>query len=970
VAALDITAVGSPAWIAGTSAATVAPVHPSGIQSGDRLILIIHSKQTTAAGSTIATPSGWTLIDQRQVGSTAAPGNGAGSTRIAIFSKTAAGTEGGTTHATINVLNGNSSAACIQAWRAAGTGVTWSETYAGNANRTSAIANWGGNHNVAGLVWQAKDVGVITVSVADDTATPVGYTGLDGSPAVVFASGSKLPATDYSNTTGNDISGSAGYAVVTSSTGSTGPSIFNSGDSLATAETSGSILIRLRADGTPAPKTGSATGTWTFAGAATGYKLPKGSATGTFNFTGAAVGDAPASGVAYSDDFNRADGGLGANWNVHSTGPPTILSNEVVGGNASPVVQQWATPVNTGDQFSEFRIRGAIHCGVAVAMPQILTNADNTAATYYTLRQSTSGGPLRFFQKNATLASSTELANTGVSPAIGDIVRLEYDAGVLEAFVNGVSAGTHTPGSPITGQFYVGTQMATTTLNGLSAWDDWAGGDLSAPSGPPDGSATGTLTFTGAATGYKSPVGSATGTATFTGAATGQRTPKASATGTFTFTGAAVGDTPPHDGTTTGTFTFTGASTGYKLPKGSATGTLAYVGAAVGDVPPNDGIATGTFTFTGAGAGTRTPKASSTGTWSFTGAGVGSKPSKGSTTGQFTFAGAATGYKLPKGSSTGSLVYVGTTSAKTEHRGVGVGTFTFTGVAVSAAPKSGTGSGTWTFANTQAVGRRIAKASSTGTFQFIGSAAGDVPANSGQASGVWTFTGAAAGRKTQQGSASGSFSYAGAAVGDALPNRGTATGSWGYSGVAIGKRTPKASVTGTWTFTGAATGKEPAGGSATGSWSFTGAATGKKPSRGSVTGQFTFAAAATGFVAKRGAATGTWTYNSHAAGSNGAGGIASASWSFSGAAVGYKVPKGSLTGTWVYVSTTSAITIRRGTSTGLYTYTGASTGKKFPVGAVAGTWTYTGFARGGTAKDRRVRLGGTMVRVNRQVVMS
>lgn len=96
-------------------------------------------------------------------------------------------------------------------------------------------------------------------------------------------------------------------------------------------------------------------------------------------------------------------------------------------------------------------------------------------------------------------------------------------------------------------------------------------------------------------------------------------------------------------GTAAGTWTFSGAATGLKTSAfGTATGTWSYTGAAVGAAPISrvvsdwsspattspqaSGSATGSWSYTGVATGKRPPKATAVGTWLFTGVAVGLRP--------------------------------------------------------------------------------------------------------------------------------------------------------------------------------------------------------------------------------------------------------------------------------------------------------------------------------------------------------
>jgi hypothetical protein len=156
-----------------------------------------------------------------------------------------------------------------------------------------------------------------------------------------------------------------------------------------------------------------------------------------------------------------------------------------------------------------------------------------------------------------------------------------------------------------------------------------AGVEILAGSGGADpgaGSATGATTWTGSATGARSPVGTGAGSTGWTGAATGARSPAATgagatawsgaaagvrspvavALGAFVWAGSAVGAAPLVDGaagTASGATVWVGTAVGERAPKGVAVGAVEWVGAATGTTT-RTGAATGTTTWAGSAFGT------------------------------------------------------------------------------------------------------------------------------------------------------------------------------------------------------------------------------------------------------------------------------------------------------------------------------------------------------------------------------
>ena len=77
---------------------------------------------------------------------------------------------------------------------------------------------------------------------------------------------------------------------------------------------------------------------------------------GSANVTNVAVSCAASSGTSASDDFNRADGGLGSNWTAISDGAMSISSQQVIGtvGNTTGAIRTGKT--YPSDQFSQIQV--------------------------------------------------------------------------------------------------------------------------------------------------------------------------------------------------------------------------------------------------------------------------------------------------------------------------------------------------------------------------------------------------------------------------------------------------------------------------------------------------------------------------------------------------------------------------------------------------------------------------------------
>lgn len=257
-------------------------------------------------------------------------------------------------------------------------------------------------------------------------------------------------------------------------------------------------------------------------------------------------------------------------------------------------------------------------------------------------------------------------------------------------------------------------------------------------SSPPNsGSATGSLTWSGSATGHATAmipnVGYATGALDWTGTANGSIKPSGSASGAFSWAGAATGHETPH-GSATGSLAFSGSATGSHVAQGSATGSTAFTGSATGHAPTvgsASGAASGTLEWTGFANGSfkASGQASAALSWS------------GSATGHTPVVGASSG------ASSGSLLWTGSAHGSTAHLGTAQGAFTWAGTAAGHAA---------TVAESHGF--------TVGSLRFTGAAHG-LADRKGAANSTLTWTGSAAGSTTHQGSANGSLAWDGRAHG-------------------------------------------------------------------------------------------------------------------------------------------------------------------------------------------------------------
>ena len=174
-------------------------------------------------------------------------------------------------------------------------------------------------------------------------------------------------------------------------------------------------------------------------------------------------------GQVVTDDFNRADGGLGANWTNNSGfSPLAIVSNTCKGsgGGAHNVASYTAAGTAPADQYAQFKVTTT---GGFIG-PVLRSNGTGTFYTCYY-----NAGAATIYKWIGGSATQIDTGCAALTPAINDVVYLEVLGSALTFKVNGVSVCTATDSS-ITGAGYTGIDIFDTG----AAVDDFQGGALTA----------------------------------------------------------------------------------------------------------------------------------------------------------------------------------------------------------------------------------------------------------------------------------------------------------------------------------------------------------------------------------------------------------------------------------------------------------------------------------------------------------
>lgn len=167
-----------------------------------------------------------------------------------------------------------------------------------------------------------------------------------------------------------------------------------------------------------------------------------------------------------SDNFNRADGGLGANWTTFINAL-TISSNTVVGTTSSVYNGGFYSAVAfSNDQFSEATVTTFTQAYPGLG---IRLSAAGGGRGYVVIFDA---GAV-YVERFASGANQADIASFSASLVAGDVIRAEMTSTTITVKLNGASLGT------ITDSNYADGSPGIVLLdNGASgrALDNWSGG--------------------------------------------------------------------------------------------------------------------------------------------------------------------------------------------------------------------------------------------------------------------------------------------------------------------------------------------------------------------------------------------------------------------------------------------------------------------------------------------------------------
>ena len=180
-----------------------------------------------------------------------------------------------------------------------------------------------------------------------------------------------------------------------------------------------------------------------------------------------------ASAATFSDNFDRADGGLGSNWTTATgTAAPAIVSNTLRPGTASKLNSAyWSASTFGNDQFAQASLPAS--SGTQVG-PGIAVRLSSTKGYFLWYGNSSSTVSLWRMDSSTSWTQLKQSAALTVSPS-SDVWKIQAVGSTISGYQNGklVVQATDTKitsGSPGVWLYYVSNQI-----------DNWSGGDVTAP---------------------------------------------------------------------------------------------------------------------------------------------------------------------------------------------------------------------------------------------------------------------------------------------------------------------------------------------------------------------------------------------------------------------------------------------------------------------------------------------------------
>lgn len=189
--------------------------------------------------------------------------------------------------------------------------------------------------------------------------------------------------------------------------------------------------------------------------------------------------------VLATDNFNRANGGLGANWTTMvGDDLPNISSNAVVDSDMTNNIDAGAYYNATSapnDQYS--KVTGITMTTESVPGTVVRCNTSGAITRYFSFFD-TPGGSANFTIYKVVTGTYTSILTGTATIANGDTQQLEVQGTTLNIKRNGTSLNTVGDSAIASGQFGI-TVVSIANAGTTGVLDDWEGGDFTLAGLPP-----------------------------------------------------------------------------------------------------------------------------------------------------------------------------------------------------------------------------------------------------------------------------------------------------------------------------------------------------------------------------------------------------------------------------------------------------------------------------------------------------
>lgn len=182
--------------------------------------------------------------------------------------------------------------------------------------------------------------------------------------------------------------------------------------------------------------------------------------------------------MAVTDNFNRADGGLGANWStISGEGTGQVVSNQAETNSVgTDCVVRYSATTFGNDQYGQVKVVSSTTGSVGLGA--MCRGSDSARTYYFAYGKVATGGT--WFLKKRVAGTASDLTSGSVDVAANDVMYIEASGTSISLKKNGVTVLGPITDSAIASGWAGFIVFVDSGVVGDAVIDDWEGGDLSA----------------------------------------------------------------------------------------------------------------------------------------------------------------------------------------------------------------------------------------------------------------------------------------------------------------------------------------------------------------------------------------------------------------------------------------------------------------------------------------------------------